>query len=344
MKFFGDSSSQSVLPTAHEKRSASVSSSPALKFPLNVSPEPLHPYMELIRLEKPTGTKLMFWPYAWGLTMAAYSSGPTMPLSQYGCQLLQCLVAAFIMRSSACTINDIFDRKMDASVERCKTRPLASGRISVRAASIYLVIQYLLGLAFFCFTLEGLALYVAVFQLLPLFAIYPLLKRVTYWPQAWLGFAMNFGFISAWVSVTNSFDYQILGCALVGCWCWTMLYDTIYACQDIADDLKAGVHSTAILFGTWIRPLLVGCACIFVSGLYFAGCLNNQGLGFFIVSVGGTTLHLVWQFSTVRLDVPESCWTNFNRNGELGWLVWGGLMMDYLVVSGIFARCIDFFR
>ncbi|KAF5373470.1 hypothetical protein D9615_009485 [Tricholomella constricta] len=307
-------------------------SKPALKFPLGLVSENVRPYLELIRLEKPTGTILMFWPFAWGLTMAAFTTG--LALDQYSIYLAKCFIGAFLLRSSACTINDIFDRKMDAGVERTRNRPLASGRVPVLAATIYLLCQYILGVAFFYITVHDLALWVALFQLLPLFAIYPLLKRITHWPQAWLGFAMNFGFITAWVSLTGALEIPLLSVAMTGCWCWTMLYDTIYACQDIKDDVKMGVRSTAILFGSWIRPLLILCAFGFVGMLGIAGYLNGQGLSYFVLSVGGTAAHLVWQFMTVDLEVPESCWENFNRNGQLGWIVWGGLMVDYLISIG----------
>lgn len=132
-----------------------------------------------------------------------------------------------------------------------------------------------------------------------------------------------------------------------------MLYDTIYACQDKKDDVKMGVRSTALLFGSWIRPLLIACAIGFVAMLAFAGAFNGQSLPYFIISVGGTALHLVWQFATVDLEEPESCWSEFNslcrlnqtltsiavnfqRNGHLGWTVWGGLMLDYLLRVGAF--------
>ncbi|KAJ7099821.1 UbiA prenyltransferase family [Mycena epipterygia] len=308
---------------------------PAPKGALALVPYGLRPYLELIRLEKPTGTILMFWPFAWGLTMAAYEAG--LPLDTYFIRLGKAFVAAFLMRSSACTINDIFDRKMDAGVERSKTRPLPSGRISVFAATLYLVAQYALGVVFFYSTERGLALQVALFQLLPLFAIYPLMKRVTYWPQAWLGFAMNFGFVTAWVSVLHKVNYPVLTVAMASCWCWTMLYDTIYACQDIRDDVKMGVRSTAILFGTWIRPLLISFGIAFVSMLAYAGVLNHQGTPYFVVSIGGTVLHLLWQYATVDLNVPKSCWNNFNSNGRLGWIVWGGLMLDYVLAHNLVA-------
>ncbi|KAF9254778.1 UbiA prenyltransferase [Marasmius fiardii PR-910] len=286
-----------------------------------------HPYLELMRVDKPTGAKLMFWPFAWGLTMAAYTL--CLPLTSYVREFSTCIISAFVIRSSACTINDIFDRDMDAGVERTKGRPLASGRITVFKAAVFVFFQYIIGIAFFYSVVSGLA-YSSNLHL-PSFAIYPLLKRVTYWPQAWLGFAMNFGFITAWISVTDVVDVSLLVTATVGCWCWTMLYDTVYACQDIEDDVKMGVRSTAILFGTWIRPLLIACGITFVVMLSCAGVLNDQGIPFFVISVGGTVVHLVWQYRTVDLGVPASCWDNFMSNGQLGWIVWGGLMADYMM-------------
>ncbi|KIM88070.1 hypothetical protein PILCRDRAFT_95692 [Piloderma croceum F 1598] len=270
----------------------------------------VRPYLELIRLEKPTGTILMFWPFAWGLTMAAYKRELT--IDAYLLDLTKSLCAAFIVRSSACTVNDIFDRELDAGVERTKNRPLASGRISILAAVAYLIMQYVIGIAMFM-----------------TFAVYPLLKRVTHWPQAWLGFSMNFGFVVAWTATTDSIDWNVNATMMSACW-WYVPH-TIYACQDKKDDVKMGIHSTALLFGYWIRPLLVACAVTFVVMLTWAGILNDQGHAYFILSVGGTAVHLVWQFSTVDLEEPSSCWINFQRNGHLGWTVWGGMMLDYLV-------------
>ncbi|KDR76866.1 hypothetical protein GALMADRAFT_66166 [Galerina marginata CBS 339.88] len=295
------------------------------KFPLGSVPASIRPYLELIRLDKPTGTILMFWPFGnstWGLTMAAFSI--RLPLKTYAIELLKCFIGAFILRSSACTVNDIFDRHVDAGVERTRNRPLPSGRISVFEATIFLFVQYTIGIIFFYFSLEKIA-----------FAIYPLLKRYTHWPQAWLGFAMNFGLITAWTGTTRSLDLPLLLSSVTACWCWTMLYDTVYACQDIQDDVKMGVRSTAILFGNWIRPLLIGCGLTFLALLTIAGYLNQHGFVYFLFSVGGTGVHLVWQYLTVSLDTPKSCWTNFNRNGQLGWIIWAGLMADYLRSAGV---------
>ncbi|KAI9433076.1 4-hydroxybenzoate polyprenyl transferase [Lactarius indigo] len=279
-----------------------------LPFPLGlVSPE-VRPYLELIRFHKPTGTILMFWPFAWGLTMAAYKT--SLDLTTFWTEMFKFLIAALLVRGSACTINDIFDRNFDAGVERTKGRPLASGRVSVFAAVVYLILQYLAGVLLYM-PYKGVAFWAAIAQLLPLFIVYPLMKRITYWPQAWLGIAMNFGLVISWVAITNEVDVQLLTLLMVGSWGWTMHYDTIYACQDRKDDVKVGVKSTAVMLGDFVRP--------FTSATPY----------FFYVTIGGTSLHLIWQYVTVDLDSPDSL--NFIRNGHMGWVTWAGLMLDYLV-------------
>ncbi|ETW79987.1 prenyltransferase [Heterobasidion irregulare TC 32-1] len=299
-----------------------------LPFPLGLVSPGVRPYLELIRFHKPTGTILMFWPFAWGLTMAAYHT--ELPLNRYWVELAKSLFAAFIVRGSACTINDIFDRKFDAGVERTKGRPLASGRVSVFAAVVYLILQYIAGLVVYV-SYNEIALYAAVLQLLPLFLVYPLMKRITYWPQAWLGICMNFGLVVAWAAVTGSLDAQLLGVLMVGTWGWTMHYDTIYACQDRRDDVKVGVKSTAVMLGDYVRPFCFVLSMMFVGTLYYAGVLNHQTPYYFYISVGGTLLHILWQYATVDLDSPDSCGLNFIRNGHMGWITWAGLMVDYLV-------------
>ncbi|KAF5324979.1 hypothetical protein D9619_010110 [Psilocybe cf. subviscida] len=274
------------------------------KYFLGVFPPFMRPYMELIRLEKPTGTVLMFWPFAWGLTMAAFRIG--LPCKEYILGLIKFFIAAFILRSSACTVNDIVDREMDAGVSRTQSRPLASGRVSVRSALIFLLVQYSVGISFFHLVTEGIALWAALFQLLPMFIIYPFLKRYTHWPQAWLGFAMNFGVITAWSATTGSIPILLTFTLLAACWCWTMLYDTIYACQDIKDDVKMGVRSTAILFGSWIRPLLILVGVFFLALLAVSGHLNGQSWIFYIVSVG----ELLEKFHSKRsLGMDTMDWT-----------------------------------
>lgn len=154
------------------------------------------------------------------------------------------------------------------------------------------------------------------------------MKRITYWPQAWLGIAMNFGLVISWVAVTEKVDVRLLALLMVGSWGWTMHYglslpsrityetdlkaDTIYACQDRKDDVKVGVKSTAVLLGDFVRPFTFSCAVLFVSTLAYAGVLNAQTPYFFYVTIGGTSLHLIWQYATVDLDSPDSCGCEFS--------------------------------
>jgi 4-hydroxybenzoate polyprenyltransferase len=150
------------------------------------------------------------------------------------------------------------------------------------------------------------------------------MKRITFWPQAYLGVAINAGAVVSWLSVVDKPDYTPPALLMLSMWSWTILYgqslflitsppclisaiDTVYACQDKRDDIRAGVRSTAILFGEWIRPLLIAFGLLFVGALAYAGIINKQGPAFFGLSVGGALVHLVWQYLTVDLEDPKSC-------------------------------------
>ncbi|EJC99745.1 UbiA prenyltransferase [Fomitiporia mediterranea MF3/22] len=277
----------------------------------------IRPYLELMRVHKPAGWLFFLWPFAWGLTMAAYST--RLAYQDYAVLLAKSLFGSFIMRTSACTVNDIFDRDFDASVERCKSRPLPSGRISVSAAWVFFFLQVAVGLWFFAGYTDQ-AFVASVVQMLPLLCIYPLMKRITYWPQAWLGIAINFGFIVSWLSVkgAGSPTSPVNTYMLIGLWCWSMVYDTIYGCQDRKDDLKAGVWSTAVLFGRFVLPAVVLFAVGFVVALLAAGLANNQGPPFFAGVLGAAT-YLAWQLYIVDVDSPPSCW-----------MIYAGMVLDYV--------------
>lgn len=297
-------------------------------FPLGLVSDSVRPYIELIRLHKPTGVIIIFWPFAWGLTMAAYRV--KLDLTTYWKELAKCIIAAFIVRSSACTINDIFDREYDARVERTKGRPLPSGRMSVTAALIYLSVQYIAGITLYLSYDSVTAFYAAMMQLFPLFLVYPLMKRITNWPQAWLGIAMGSGIVISWAAITDVIDIQLLGVLMIGLTGWTLHYDTIYACQDRKDDIVVGVKSTAVMLGDYVYPFTAACAILFISTLYRAGQLNEQSPIFFIVSVGGSAVHLLYQYSKVDIDSPDSCARIFVQNGHMGLITWVGMMLDYL--------------
>lgn len=159
--------------------------------------------------------------------------------------------------------------------------------------------------------------------------VYPLMKRITYWPQAWLGIAMNWGMIVAWSSVTGSPNWRVVGPPLVGTLCWSIYYDTIYACQDKKDDAAAGIKSTALLFGDKIKPILALFGVIFVTSLALAGLTNNHGPAFWILAVFSSAIQIYYQLAKVNLDDPASCAGAFGNNTYIGTSIWIGLLVDY---------------
>ncbi|KAJ6561799.1 4-hydroxybenzoate polyprenyl transferase [Mycena capillaripes] len=283
-------------------------------------PSHIYIYVELIRLEKPTGIILAFWPFAWGIFLA-YSHHCITP-KNYAFWLSVFLGGSFLLRSTACTWNDILDRKFDKRVERTKKRPLASGRLAVSNASVFLAMEVALCILFFSFLQNSKAI-----------SLYPLLKRYTYWPQAWLGIMANWGLLIAYLTLTDVFDYRRLLPLLAGSWRSSMVADTIYACQDKQDDAQAGVKSTALKFGRWIKPILFCLACGFILSLMSVGLMDGHAWPFYLISVGGVSAHLLWQLWTVDLNRASSCDAIFRQNNYTGFLVLGGLALDYRTKS-----------
>ncbi|KAJ7112411.1 4-hydroxybenzoate polyprenyl transferase [Mycena crocata] len=279
-------------------------------------PSSIYVYIELIRLEKPTGIILAFWPFAWGFFLASSDHCVTVNICTLWLSLF--LGGSFLLRSTACTWNDILDREFDQKVERTKHRPIASGRLTVSSASIFLAMEVALCILFFAFLHNTKAM-----------SLYPLFKRYTYWPQAWLGVTANWGLPIAYLTLTDVFDYPHLLPLLTGAWCWTMYYDTIYACQDKRDDAQAGVKSTALMFGDWSKPILFLFACGFVLSLICVGIVEEHGWRFYAMSVGGVTGDLLWQLWTVDLNQPSSCGAIFRQNSLTGFLVFTGLVLEH---------------
>ncbi|GAA5877515.1 hypothetical protein JCM16303_003360 [Sporobolomyces ruberrimus] len=291
----------------------------------------VHPYLSLARLDKPIGTWLLFWPCAWGITMASYSS--LLPPTSYVWNLVLFGTGAIIMRGAGCIINDLWDRDIDKKVERTKTRPLASGEIKPIQALTFLGTQLSLGLGiltqlnWYSIALGASSLSVVV--------LYPLMKRITYWPQFVLGLAFNWGALLGSSAVLGQCDWQVALPLYAGSVAWTIVYDTIYAHQDKTDDIHANVKSTALLFGDKSLPILTTFSASFLSLLTLSGYLNHQGPIFYLVSVGGAAAHLTWQLRNVEWDKRESCWKFFGSNRDLGAIVWAGLAMDYgLALAG----------
>ncbi|KAJ8091229.1 hypothetical protein AAF712_009103 [Marasmius tenuissimus] len=290
-------------------------------------------YLELTRIHKfPLGNDLIIWPSVWGLLLAANNNH--VDAKSLVVQHAWFAIGSTLVHCAACVINDICDRNLDGKVERTKNRPLVTGLISVFNASLFLA------------TLTGIAVYMLSFTnstafnwgligVFPFHALYPLMKRVTYWPQAWLGFAMNWGMLVAYLNNSGGqMDSQIL-VLLAGTIAWTIFYDTIYAYQDIQDDIKVGNKSTAILFGEDnAKSILSGFALVFLVSLYYAGAANGQGTPFFLISFGGAVLHILWQLGTWVVYDGVDCGSKFRANGDLGGLIWFGLLVDYWYKSG----------
>ncbi|GAA6004633.1 hypothetical protein JCM10207_000962 [Rhodosporidiobolus poonsookiae] len=284
-----------------------------------------HPYLSLARMDKPIGTWLLYWPCAWGITMAAYSSA--LPPSTWAWNLALFGTGAVVMRGAGCTINDMWDRNIDKKVDRTKMRPLASGEVTPFQALTFLGGQLSLGLA----VLTQLNWYSIALgaSSLSLVVLYPLMKRITYWPQAVLGLAFNWGALLGSSAVLGACNWTVALPLYAGSVAWTIVYDTIYAHQDKHDDVHAGVKSTALLFGAQTRPILSAFSASFVSLLALSGYLNAQGPAFYALSVGGAAAHLAWQLRKADLETRESCWEIFKSNRDLGAIVFSGLAVDY---------------
>ncbi|EIN11183.1 4-hydroxybenzoate polyprenyl transferase [Punctularia strigosozonata HHB-11173 SS5] len=287
----------------------------------------IRPWIELSRLPKFAGTMVLFWPFAWSLTMLARSEH--MPLYTFVAYLVTGFIGASLLHSAGCIWNDILDRDFDRQVERTKHRPIADGRISVQGALVFLAIHLSI-LTMMVWDLNPLAWKLGIISIFVLPGIYPLMKRVTYWPQAWLGLAMNCGVPMAAASVTGEITKQALILS-VGCWAWTMWYDTIYACQDMRDDVKAGVKSTALLFAQYTKPILSIFGVMLLGSLALCGVLIEAGIPYWTVSVACAAWLLTRELIQVDIMNPASCWQTFHRNGfTFGGVVFAGLMADYV--------------
>lgn len=284
-----------------------------------VSPASWHPYLQLARLDRPIGYWLLLLPCWWSSLLASLVAGRAPDVRQ----LLLFLIGAIVMRGSGSTYNDIVDRDLDARVERTRHRPVASGRVSVAAARLFLVAQALVGLLvvvqFNAFTiLLGIGS-------LAIVAIYPFMKRVTSWPQLVLGFAFAWGGLVGWAAQFAGLAapaFLVYAAAV----CWTIGYDTIYALQDARDDPAAGIKSTARLFGPHVR-LAVGLTYAATSVLLEAALLAGGAGDRLLAQAGviGFALHLGWQVIRLDPDDPVGALALFRSNRDGGLILSAGL-------------------
>ena len=275
----------------------------------------LNLFIELTRLKKPIGYMLLFWPCAWGLTIAYDFSNQKITYLLY---LFLFFSGAVLMRSAGCIVNDIVDRKFDARVDRTKSRPIASGQVTVFLGLIYsslLCLTALIVLIQFNYLTILLAL-----GSMPLAFTYPLMKRLTYWPQLFLGITFNYGIILGWTCVTN--ELNILPFILyIGAIFWTLGFDTVYGFQDIKDDEIIGLKSTSIKFKTKPNALLVTCYSVFLISLVFVGILNDMNNLFFL-SLILIFIHMFFlQLNKLEIKDPSKCLKTFKSNNSLGLMV-----------------------
>jgi len=278
------------------------------------------------------GTLFVFWPCVWAATMAAYSS--KLPIERLVVIVGTLALACVLVNTTICTLNDIADRKIDAQVERTRKRPLPSGRISLSAALMFLLAQVLGCLAMVKIWARDDVTPYALITLFPLHGLYPFMKRLTYWPQAWLGLSAAFGGVVAWQHIVGNVNWGVLVPYITGVISWVIYYDTVYATQDKKDDLKLGLGSTAVLFGNYLKPLLAFFAFLFVALFAYAGYVNQQGAPFYMVSILSAVIHLASQLGTVNFDDRASCMKTFLSNEQMGYLIWGGILLDYARNTG----------
>jgi 4-hydroxybenzoate polyprenyltransferase len=267
-----------------------------------------------MRLDRPIGTWLLVWPCVFGLALGAIADDR--PFSDLHDLWLIVLfaVGAVVMRGAGCTYNDIVDRDIDARVARTRDRPIPSGAVTVRQAWIFLAAQCLTGFVVLI-QLNTLSIGLGAASLL-LVAAYPFMKRITWWPQAWLGLTFNWGALLGFAAQTGRVDWADLF-LYVGLIFWTLGYDTIYAHQDKDDDALIGVKSTALLFGARSRDWILGFYAVSFTLVLAAGFIDHAGWPFgFLMLVAGA--HLLWQVHTLDINDPERCLRLFRTSRDTG--------------------------
>ncbi len=287
-------------------------------------PARFRPFARMARLERPIGWWLLLLPCWWSIALAGTSQGGGIADIKL---LVLFMLGAVLMRGAGCTFNDIVDRHIDAKVARTRSRPIPSGQVSVGQARLFLVAQALLAFIILL-QFNGFAIWLGIASLATV-AIYPFMKRYTYWPQLFLGFAFNWGALLGWAAVVGRLDWAPV-ILYAGGICWTLAYDTIYAHQDKEDDMLIGVKSTALRFGVNTHKWL---AAFFLAALALidaAGWMAGAGLVFHM-SIALAGMHGAWQLARLDTDNPERCLKLFRSNKLFGLIIFAGAAGDSLI-------------
>ncbi len=277
-------------------------------------PRSIRRYAYMMRMDRPIGTWLLLIPSSWGIIIAG-------GLSDWSLIALFCL-GAFIMRGAGCIVNDLWDKNLDKQVERTKSRPLPAGDVTVKQALLFLSLLSLIGLVILL-QMNFLTILIGLFSVF-LVILYPYMKRITWWPQLFLGFTFNIGAIMGYTAVTGEISVVPVILYMAGIF-WTLGYDTIYACQDFEDDSLVGIKSTARLFiektGQVKKPIAVFYLChIICLGILFSFIEPvERMLGFFLLAF--SSLHLVWQVVTLNHVDPMNALNRFRSNKIYGLII-----------------------
>ncbi|HEY2444981.1 MAG TPA: 4-hydroxybenzoate octaprenyltransferase [Rhizomicrobium sp.] len=294
---------------------------------VDFAPAATQPYLRLMRLDRPIGATLLFLPCIFGLAVGATSQHRGFGAANDWTLLALFGIGAIVMRGAGCTYNDIVDREFDARVARTRGRPIPSGAISVRAAWIFLAVQCAIGLLILL-QLNAFSIVLGAGSLI-LVAVYPYMKRITWWPQAWLGLTFNWGALLGFSAVTAHLSLPAW-LLFAGCFFWTMGYDTIYAHQDVEDDALVGVRSTARLFGDRSRPWISAFYMLTLLCLA-AAIFETPGSRWDLLFLVPVALHFLWQTVTLEQADSANCLRVFRANREAGLLIAAAfILLSYL--------------
>jgi 4-hydroxybenzoate polyprenyltransferase len=278
------------------------------------------PYLRLARLDRPIGSWLLLMPCWWSVGLAAIHAHSQVNLWH----LVLFFVGAFAMRGAGCTWNDIVDRDLDTRVERTRSRPIPAGQVTVAAAAGFLLLQALVGLVVLL-QFNRFTVYVG-FLSLAVVAVYPFMKRITYWPQIVLGLAFSWGALMGWPATFGRLDLPAF-LLYAGAISWVIGYDTIYAHQDREDDALIGIKSTALLFGERTKTMLALFYALAVALIALAGWRAGGGV-VFALGLGAFAAHLAWQVMRLDIHDPVLCLVVFKSNRDAGLILFAGLVLD----------------
>jgi 4-hydroxybenzoate polyprenyltransferase len=289
----------------------------------SLAPSYTRPYLRLARLDRPIGSWLLLMPCWWSVGLAGMHNDRFPSLWH----IVLFFIGAFAMRGAGCTWNDLVDRDLDGRVERTRSRPIPSGQVTVAQATLFMVAQALVGflvlIQFNRFTVAtGIASLLVV-------VIYPFMKRITYWPQIFLGLAFSWGALMGWPAAFGRLDWPAI-VLYAGSIMWVIGYDTIYAHQDRDDDLLIGIKSTALLFGERTPTMLASFYAAATVLIAAAGFMAGGGI-IFAVGIVAFAAHLAWQVSRLDIDDPAHCLALFKSNRDAGIILFAAMLLDAVV-------------